>query len=259
MSLVTWTVEDGLARVTLARPGKRNALSPSMLRALVKALDEAGHEAPRVLILEGEGPVFCAGGDIASMEDRLGEPHRTVEALRSNLNPAIMKVATFPAPTIAKVQGAAVGAGLGLALACDLVVAAEGAKLGAVHTRLGLTPDGGTSYFLPHLVGLKRAMDMVLSAETITASHAVQLGMVSRAVSSDELERTVEDMARRLAKGPTLAYLQARRLLIGGLKTGLDEALEREARSQGLMYATEDQREGVEAFRAKRDPAFRGG
>lgn len=258
MPLVRLEHGDEVATVTLARPDKRNALSPELLDQLLQALEEAVDHAPRALRLQGEGPVFSAGGDIEAMQDRLGDPTATRQALGDLLNPAIQAVATFPAPSVCQVQGAAVGAGLGLALACDLTVAGESAKLGAVHTRLGLTPDGGTSWLLTRLVGPKRAMAMILEARTVTGAQAVELGLVSHAVPKGELDETVTSLVDHLASGPTQAYLKARELVAAAADRDLAEMLDREADSQALMYATEDQQEGVRAFLEDRDPRFQG-
>lgn len=258
MPLVRLELEDEIATVTLDRPDKRNALSPALLTELRRTLGRAEDSDPRALLLRGEGPVFCAGGDIGAMQDRLGEPKRTEQVLRGGLNPAIEAVATFPAPTVAQVHGAAVGAGLGLALACDVTLANDGAKLGAVHTRLGLTPDGGTSYLVTRLVGIKRALDLILEARTITGAEAAEMGLITRSVPRGELEGACLSVLERLAQGPTQAYLKARELVHASLDGSLREALDREAASQGLMYATEDQKEGVAAFLEGREPVFRG-
>lgn len=258
MPLVRSELDEQVATVTLDRPEKRNALSPELLAELVGALEEAAAKEPRALLLKGEGPVFSAGGDIGAMQDRLGDPTATRQALESLLNPAIHAVATFPAPTVARVQGSAVGAGLGLALACDLTVAAESATLGAVHTRLGLTPDGGTSWLLTRLVGPKRALAMILEASTLTGDKAAAMGLVSHAVPKGELDDTVDGLVADLASGPTRAYLQARELIGAATDLDLVTMLDREADSQALMYATEDQQEGVQAFLEDREPRFQG-
>lgn len=258
MPLVTLEHEAQVATVTLHRPDKRNALSPELLDELIEALDEAAGREPRALLLKGEGPVFCAGGDIGAMRDRLGDPTATRQALGRHLNPAIHAVATFPAPTVARVQGSAVGAGLGLALACDLTVAGESATLGAVHTRLGLTPDGGTSWLLTRLVGPKRALAMILEASTVTGDKAAAMGLISHAVPKGELDDTVQGLVEDLASGPTRAYLKARELVEAATDLDLATMLDREADSQALMYATEDQQEGVQAFLEDREARFQG-
>lgn len=258
MPLVRLEHEEQVAIVTLDRPAKRNALSPELLAELVEVLDEAAGKDPRALLLKGEGPVFSAGGDIGAMQDRIGDPTATRQALGSRLNPAIHAVATFPAPTVARVQGSAVGAGLGLALACDLTVAGESAALGAVHTRLGLTPDGGTSWLLTRQIGPKRALAMILEASTLTGDKAAAMGLISHAVPKGELDDTVEALVDHLASGPTRAYLKARDLVEAATDLDLATMLDREADSQALMYATEDQQEGVRAFLEDRQARFQG-
>lgn len=258
MPLVRLEHDDQVATVTLDRADKRNALSPELLADLIEALEQAAEARPRALRFQGAGPVFSAGGDIGAMEERLGDPTATRRALTTLLNPAIEAVATFPAPTVARVQGAAVGAGLGLALACDVTIAGENAKLGAVHTRLGLTPDGGTSWFLTRLVGPKRAMALILEADTLTGAEAERAGLITRAVPKDDLDHAIDEVVDHLATGPTQAFLKARQLVEDATGHGLATMLDREAESQALMYATDDQQEGVQAFLDDREARFQG-
>lgn len=258
MPLAQLTVTDEIAHLTLDRPEKRNALSRELIKDLREGLDEARKADVRALLLTGEGASFCAGGDVGWMEERVEDPAATRQALDEHLGPLIEDVATFPAPTVAAVQGAAIGAGLGLALACDVVVAAEDAVLGATHTRLGLTPDAGTSYQLVRTLGPKLAMDLVLGARTFSGDQAHEWGLVSQAVPAGDVETEARSRVRSLAQGPTQAYRLARQLLRDAGEEPLAEMLRREAAAQEAIYETRDQTEGVRAFLEDREPEFEG-
>lgn len=258
MPLAHVTVEDDVARLVLDRAEKRNALSRELIQDALTGLEEVREATPRALILQGKGPVFCAGGDIAWMKQRSDDPQATRQALEDYLAPLIEAVATFPAPTISVVNGAALGAGLGLALACDVPLAAHEAKLGATHARLGLTPDGGTSWFLARQVGPTRALELILSARTFTAEQAQGWGLIADTFPPDALNQEATKRARTLAQGPTQAYRTARTLVHDAMQAPLATVLKREAAAQGAMYKTEDQTEGVQAFLEGREACFQG-
>lgn len=258
MPLATLALEDDIARVTLDREDKRNALSRELIQEATACLREAREASPRALLLAGEGSVFCAGGDIAWMKERIDDPQATREALEEHLAPLIETLATFPAPTVSCVQGAALGAGLGLALACDVPIASHDALLGATHARLGLTPDGGTSWFLARQLGPKRALDLILSARTFTGEQAYEWGLAADTLPPEDLMQGASQRARLLAKGPTSAYRTARTLVHDATQAPLATMLKREAAAQGAMYKTRDQTEGVQAFLDDREPAFEG-
>ncbi len=258
MALAHVQLDEELAQVTLDRPDKRNALSRGLIEDTRTCLEQARQEGARALLFTANGPSFCAGGDVDWMRERQDDPRATREALKTYLGPLIEDVATFPAPSVSAVEGAALGAGLGLALACDVTIAAEDAVLGATHARLGLTPDGGTSWFLARALGPKRALELVLSQRTFSGVEAHEWGLVTRAEPPGEVEPVARRRARGLAKGPTQAYRMARQLVQDAVDTPLYEMLDREAEAQAAMYRTRDQTEGVEAFLEDRDPAFEG-
>jgi 2-(1,2-epoxy-1,2-dihydrophenyl)acetyl-CoA isomerase len=210
------------------------------------------------LLITAEGPTFCAGGDVEWMSERVDDPKATREAMDEHLGPLVEELDTFPAPTVAAVRGAAIGAGLGLAMACDVTIVAEDAVLGATQARLGLTPDAGTSWQLTRAVGPKRALDLILGAETISGEQAVEWGLASQAEPAGEVEDVGQARARQLAEGPTVALRTARQLVRDALDTPLHEMLRREAAAQEAMYRTEDQTEGVEALLEDREPDFAG-
>lgn len=261
MSLVLTSRRGAVARVTLDRPEKRNALSLELsadLRAALAAL-ATEREPPRALVLAGAGPGFCAGGDFEALRSRVGNAQAATAALRSYLSTTILAVARFPAPTIAAVHGGAIGAGLGLALACDHVLTTRDAKLAAGQTSIGLVPDGGLSWSLVKRVGLTQAVALAQTGRIVGGEEAVALGLATRVVGDEAaLDAAADALAEELAARPTRALVLARELMHAGANGSLEEALEREALAQGLVYTTGDVREGVEAAVGKRRAAFTG-
>jgi 2-(1,2-epoxy-1,2-dihydrophenyl)acetyl-CoA isomerase len=249
---------DGVGTITLNRPEARNALDMEMrrdLEAALVALD--GDAAVRVVVVRGAGEHFCAGGDVKLMRDHpmtAAEGQSRVEAI----NRAILALARFRAPTIAMVDGVAVGAGCNLALACDLVVATERARFGEVFARVGLIPDAGGTYFLPRRVGLARSKELVFTAEIIEAREAERIGLVNRVVRAADLEAETYALARRIADGPPRVLAAAKALLERAAGLDLESALHWEALTQGAMIAGADHREGLRAFFEKRPPRFTG-
>ena len=252
--LVSVTVEGGIHRVTMNRPEVMNALNREMRRELLAAL-RAGHSA-RVIVLEGSGRGFCSGQDLS---DAQGLEAAGFEAiLNEEYVPMIRAITEAPVPVIAAVNGAAVGAGANLALACDLVIACESAVFIQAFTRIGLIPDAGGTSFLPRRVGLQRAMGAALLAEPVTARQAVDWGMIWEAVPDDRFAEVVAARAAKLAAGPTGAYAALKQALRGAFDQPLEAQLAIEARLQGQCGASGDFREGVAAFLGKRAPRFTG-
>lgn len=252
--LVTVKVEGGVHRITLNRPEVMNALNREMRLELLAAL-QAGHGA-RVIVLTGAGRGFCSGQDLtdASWLEAAG-----LEAiLNDEYVPMIRAITEAPVPVIAAVNGAAVGAGANLALACDLVIAAESAVFLQAFTRIGLIPDAGGTSFLPRRVGLQRAMGAALLAEPVSAAQAVDWGMIWEAVPDDRFAEVVAARAAKLASGPTGAYAALKQALRGAFDQSLEAQLEVEARLQGRCGASADFREGVAAFLSKRPAVFQG-
>lgn len=253
-------VEAGVATVTLDRPGRRNALSPELTDALEAALAEASTSAVHGLVLTGSGGAFCAGGDVARMQRRLEEGQPVDEAVRDierRMAALVGRVFRFPLPTVAAIDGAAVGAGVGLALACDVQVASERATFGLVFRRVGLTCDGGTSYLLPRYVGPNVAKELVLTGELVDADRAQELGLVNHVYPVEAFEERVDAFVATIAEGPTVALRHATRLLDADAPS-LEAALREEAAAQGVALGTSDHAEGVAAFVEGREPAFEG-
>lgn len=247
-----------VATLTLNRPQARNALDLGMRRELVAALEEIeADEAARVLVLTGAGGHFCAGGDVKSMREKrstAAEGRARVELL----NVMVQRLVHFPKPTIAMVDGYAVGAGSNLALCCDLVVASDRAKFGELFWKIGLVPDGGGTWLLPRLVGLARAKELIFTADVIDAADAERIGLVNRVVPAAELQATTRALAEKIAAGPPAVLRMAKHMVNRAATSDLAAALDLEAFSQGLAIASEDHQEGLRAFFDKRPPAFTG-
>lgn len=249
---------DGVAMVTLNRPEARNALNLEMREELEAALRGLGAEPDvRVLVLRGAGGHFCAGGDVKLMRTTrmtAADGRRRVEAM----NRAVQALADFRTPTIAMVDGFAVGAGCNLALACDLVVASDRARFGEVFARIGLIPDGGGTYLLPRRVGLAKAKELCFTADVVEAAEALRIGLVNRVVPAAELEAQTLALARRIAEGPPRVHAMAKSLLNRSPGLDLETSLAWETLAQGMMVESEDHREGLAAFFEKRPPRFTG-
>ena len=248
---------NGIAQITLNRPEARNALDLTMRRELLGVLDEIEADpTSRVVILTGAGGHFCSGGDVKTMR----KPHSAVEGRGrvEMLNRMVLRLAHFPLPTLAMVDGYAVGAGSNLALCCDLIIASDRAKFGELFCKIGLAVDGGGTWLLPRVVGMARAKELVFTGDVIDAAEAARLGLVNRVVPAAELESTTRALAEKIAAGPPLALRLDKQMLNRAASTDLAAALESEAFSQGLAIASADHQEGVAAFFDKRPPKFTG-
>ena len=254
---VVLSVVDAVAVVRLNRPSVLNAIDAPMALALADAFDTIGQRDDiRAIMLAGEGRAFCAGGDVG----RFGtdDPDVAVEAIIVPFHEALRRLNDLPQPTVAAVHGAAAGAGFSLALACDFAVAADTAKFTMAYARIGASPDGSATYHLPRIVGLRKAKELALLAETIDAAEAVRLGLVNAVVPAADLEMEAMRLARRLADGPTAAYGRIRTLLTESLDRSLDAQLEAERASFKALTKTGDFREGIAAFLEKRPARFKG-
>ena len=249
-------------RLVLNVPERLNALSDQVLLDLSEALDEcAGSKEIRVLIITGAGRAFCAGADLKGREP-VGGPEK-YDLLRRRIsdqfNPTIKKLLALPVPTIAAVNGVAAGGGFGLALACDIVIAAESADFILVFTpQLGLIPDMGASWHAPRNLGRARAMASAFFGDRIKAVEAEAQGLIWRAVPDETFPQVVDDTAGKLANGPTLAYVANRQAIDRAHTQSLNDQLDLEAEIQPTLLMTEDFSEGQRAFLEKRKPAFKG-
>ena len=258
---VRLAVDGGIARLELNRPDAANAIDLDLAIALQDAAAEIASQgsAVRAVLLTGAGARFCGGGDVGSFagEDpaQLGG---LLAQITARLHPAVEQLVGLDAPVIAAVQGSAAGAGFGLVLAADLVVAARSAKFVMAYTGIGLSPDGSSSWFLPRIVGLRRAIELAVTNRVLTADEALEWGVVTSVVDDDALTDAAESLAQRIAGGPTLAYGRAVRLLHAAGDATLTDHLEAERRELTASGATADAAEGVAAFVAKRRADFTG-
>ncbi|MEU6666444.1 enoyl-CoA hydratase-related protein [Streptomyces sp. NPDC046727] len=260
MSEIRHEIGDRVLRVTLDRPESLNALTPAMRDHLVDLLTEASADPDvRAVLLTGTGRGFCAGADLrggAGSGDRV--PGDVARVLRLGAQRLIAAVLDCEKPVLAAVNGTAAGLGAHLALACDLVLAAESARFIEVFVRRGLVPDAAGAYLLPRLTGLQRAKELLFFGDALPAPEAERLGLVNRVVPDAELDRTARAWALRLASAPTRALALTKNLLNTSLDTDRAAAFAAEAWAQEINMTTEDAREGLRAFAERRDPDFRG-
>ncbi len=246
---------DGVLTVTLHRPESLNALNGAMRRELLAAFKAAARDDDvRAVLLTGAGRGFCSGADL-----RGGASEREFRrVITTEYNPLIRAIRGLPKPVIAAVNGVAAGAGVSLALACDLVYAADDARLVLAFSRIGLVPDSGLTRTLVRALGRHRAAALILAGDAVPAAEAASAGLVTRVVPAAELAATAHELAARLAAGPTRAMGYAKRLIEGAEQDDLAAALEAEAALQELAGRTADHAEGIAAFAEKRDPRFTG-
>lgn len=250
-------LEGPVLVLTLNRPQALNSLTAEMLLALGRALGEdAAEPAVRAVVITGAGRAFCAGQDLRSADLERGS-HDARSHLRSHYLPVIEAMGAVEKPVIAAINGVAAGAGLSLALAADLRLAAETATLIQAFVRVGLVPDAGATYFLPRLVGLGRALELSMLGDPLPAAEAARIGLVNRVVPADQLMAATRELALRLADGPRSVGL-IKRLLRQSLENDLHTQFGREADAQAEAMVTEDFHEGMDAFLEKRSPRFRG-
>ncbi len=251
---------DGVATITLSRPDDANALDKTMARELMDAAfrcDES--QSVRSVLLTGTGSMFCAGGDLKYFQsvgtENLGT---TLKEVATYLHVAISHFQRMRAPLVIAVNGTAAGAGMSLAVTGDLVLAAESAKFTMAYTAAGLSPDGSSSYFLPRLIGLRRTQELMITNRRLSATEALDWGLVTQVVGDDDLTQTAGDLAARLAAGPTNSYGVVKSLLVDTYGNTLESQMEIEGRRIAESAVTPDGLEGVAAFTEKRKPAFTG-
>ncbi|HEV2195949.1 MAG TPA: enoyl-CoA hydratase-related protein [Candidatus Acidoferrum sp.] len=254
------TVQDGVATLVMNRPDRLNALNNELSAALNNALARvAEDQSVRVVLITGAGRAFCAGGDLALIgKGRTTGATQSLEPLLRSGMQAVLRMRSMPQPVVAAVNGAAAGAGMNIALAADIRIAAEDATFGQNFAKVGLFPDFGGTYFLPQLVGVAKAAELFYTGDMIDAKTALQLGIVNHVVPGAELEAEGRTLAQKIMQGPPLAIQAVKKVLFGSEKKKLAEALEHEVQEQVRCYLSEDCSEGIRAFFEKRSPRFRG-
>ena len=252
---IRWTVAEGVGTITLNRPESLNALNAAMRRELAAAVKAAGRDdAVRCVVLTGEGRGFCSGADL-----REGDEERQFrQVLTDEYNPLIASLRGLPKPVVAAVNGVAAGAGVSLALACDLVYASEDARFIQAFVRIGLIPDSGSTRTLVRALGRHRAAELIFFGEPMSAAEAAAAGLVNRVFAATEFADGVREVARRLAAAPTAAIGLAKRSISNAEQADLAASMALEADLQSLAGGTADHAEGLAAFAEKRDPRFTG-
>ncbi len=255
-------MREAVGIITLNRPESLNALTTKVGQEFQAAVGEVQERGARAVVITGAGRAFCAGGDLREMQ-RIAEQEGKVEAFFDEplrqLNECILLIRRAPLPFIAAVNGAASGGGCNLALACDLVVAGESARFNQAFIKIGLVPDCGGTFILPRLVGWKRATELMMTGEVVTAGRALEMGMINAVVPDDELLARALAMAEKLAQAPTAAIGRIKELLEASATNDYGGQLELERKTQIQSGLTKDFREGVAAFIEKRSPKFVGG
>ena len=249
----------GVATMTLNRPDAANAMNPRLSREMLEVAIRCDEDTSvRAVVIRAKGKMFCAGGDLKSFHGAGEDIGPVLKAMTIDLHGAISRFARMDAPVLTEIQGMAAGAGMSLAICGDLAIAAESAAFTMAYTAAGLSPDGSSTFFLPRLVGVQRAKELMLTNRRLDAREAAAWGLVNRVVPDDRLREEVEALACSLAAGPSAAYGSVKRLLDTTFSVGLETQMELEAREITENARGRDGREGIAAFLNKRKPVFEG-
>ena len=254
---LTMTQEDGVATITLNRPDAANAFHLELCQEIYQAALACDTSSVRAVVMTGAGRFFCAGGDMASFQ-AAEDPAALVKEMTLYLHGAVSRFARMSAPVIMAVNGTAAGGGLSLAMAGDLVLAADTAKFTFAYTKGGLTPDGSSTYFVPRILGLRRTAELMLTNRVLTADEAVAWGLINRVLPGDSLMIEAMELANQLAAGPTAAHARIKTMLHATFSEGLETQMESEALNIAASIQGSDGQEGIAAFREKRPPNFTG-
>lgn len=258
-----YKVNNGVATLTLNRPDRLNALGESLREDIYDGIQSANRDdSVRVMVITGAGRGFCSGGDVKAMNERNEDTKEGSAVLEDSIAPLrdqiVLALRDTPKPAIAAVNGPAAGAGMNLALACDIRIASTTATFGETFAKRGLHVDWGGTYFLPRLIGMDRACEMIFTGESVGAETALEYGIVSQIVAPEKLMDTVYELAAKIASGPPIAIRLAKRAMYKSLDGDLRSALEFETYAQNICSQTDDAREGIRAFVEKRAPVFSG-
>jgi 2-(1,2-epoxy-1,2-dihydrophenyl)acetyl-CoA isomerase len=252
-------VKDEVATITMNRPEAYNALNLELASELFRAVLEADEDrGVRCIVLTGAGKAFCGGGDVKAFADNIPTIGVLIKELASYVHGTVSRLCRSPKPVVMGVNGVAAGGGMSLALSGDLVVAAESARFTIAYSKIAATPDGSASYFLPRLIGMRRALELYYTNRSLTAREALDWGLVNRVVPDAEFASALSALARELAKGPTLAFGGAKLLFHQSTQESLETQMELEAQAIARSGHTEDFKVGVTAFAQKKTATFRG-
>jgi 2-(1,2-epoxy-1,2-dihydrophenyl)acetyl-CoA isomerase len=258
---IIYTKKEGIATIILNRPDKMNALSPGIFEGIHKAVEDASKDNEvRVLVITGTGSAFCSGADVKALAKNAKQPageERQREVRRPPVHLALL-LQRCEKPVIAAINGVAVGFGLDLALACDIRIASDKARLSEAYIRRGMLPAGGGTFFLPRLVGIDRACLLAWTGDMIDAKEAERMGLVTMVVPHDELESATRELAEKIAKGPAVAIQKTKRAIYEGLGMDLETSLQYTMSVRQELLKSEDHKEGTTSFVEKRAPVFKG-
>ena len=256
---IAFDLRDGVAHVTLNRPQAANALNIELVEELLDASQRCRDDPEiRAVLLSGAGPMFSAGGDLRAFASAPEGAPAFIQKLASTLHQSLSVLARMDAPVVVAVNGVAAGAGMSIVCHADIAIAAASARFTMAYTAAGLAPDGSSTYFLPRIVGYRRAAELMLTNRSLSAEEALEWNLVNRVVPDSDLMAEAERVAQALAQGPTRAYGAVKRLLIAGATNDLEPQMDLETRSIVEMAGTRDGSEGIHAFLEKRAPGFTG-
>jgi 2-(1,2-epoxy-1,2-dihydrophenyl)acetyl-CoA isomerase len=254
-----FTIEDAVAIIKLNRPNAANGINMLMAQELLQVATRCDeNHAIRAVLLTGNGKMFSAGGDLKDFASFGDDISGKIKELMVYLHASISRFARMDIPLVIAVNGMAAGAGFSLACIGDIVYAAQSAKFLMAYTGIGLSPDGGSSFFLPRLIGVRRTQELMLTNRALSADEALQWGVVTKVVDDNAIYYEALKTAKALAQGPTLAYAQVKKLLLSSAQESLETQMELEARGMGAMSNTEDGKKGIAAFINKQKPTFIG-
>ena len=256
---IEFSVKKNVASLVLNRPERANVMTLEAAQELLAAAIECDENPEvRAVLIRANGPMFCGGGDLKTFVKHGDDLSAYLKETTTYLHGAVSRMTRQSAPVICAVHGFAAGGGFSLAISGDLVLASQSAKFTMAYTKAGLTPDGSSTYFLPRLVGLRRALELALTNRVLSAEEAVEWGLATRVTSDEDLVSEAEALARQLAGGATWSLGAAKRLLHGGFNESLETQMEMETRAIADSVRTHDGREGIRAFVEKRQPEFTG-
>ena len=259
LETLDFSISNNIATVTLNRPENANALNPVMAKELSDVAIECDENKDvRAVIIEGSGKMFCAGGDLKAFSDAGDSAPALIKQMAGDLHIAISRFSRMNAPTIARVNGTAAGAGFSIAISADFVISTESSKFVMAYTNAGLSPDGSSTYFLPRRIGDRRARELMLTNRVLSADEALEWGLINKIVDEGNLAAITRELAEKFANGPTLAYGKVKALLNDSFANGLETQMELETRGISDMARSSDGREGIQAFLNKRKPEFKG-